>query len=87
MRRLLLPLVASGLMLGSAAPGAGAHVRSVRAGSPAHRAGLLPGDVVLTAAGRDVFDDEDLSAALELPGRKAIAVRRDGGINVLMMSA
>jgi S1-C subfamily serine protease len=86
MRRLLLPLVASGLMLGTAAPGAGAHIRSVRSGSPAHRAGLQPGDVVLSAAGRDVYDDDDLAAALEAPGRKAVAVRRDAAIKILMLA-
>jgi S1-C subfamily serine protease len=85
MRKLLVPLVAAGLVLGSAAPGAGARVRSVRAGSPADQAGLEPGDVVITAGGHDVRSDEDLRAALSTPGRQAVAVRRDGAIRVVMV--
>ncbi len=87
MRRLLLPLAAAGVLLATAAPGAGARVRSVRADSPAARAGIQPGDEILVAGGRDVRDEDDLAAALETPGRKAIAVRRDGGIKVLMLPA
>ena len=85
MRRILVPLAAAGLLLGSTVPGAGARVRSVRSGSPADRAGVRPGDEILVASGRDVRSTEDLLAALEHPGRKAIAVRRDGGIKVLML--
>lgn len=84
MRRVLVPLAAAGLFLASV-PGAGARVRSVRDGSPAARAGVQPGDEILVAGGRDIRDEQDLSAALEVPGRKAIAVRRDGGIQVLML--
>lgn len=90
MRRLVIPLAAAGLLLSTAAPGAGARVRSVRSDSPAERAGLQPGDEILVAGGRDVHDEHDLSAALEVGGRTgsmAIAVRRDGGIKVLMLGA
>lgn len=87
MRRVLLPLAAAGLLLGSTAPRAGARVRSVRADSPAARAGLQPGDEILVAGGRDVHDAEDVAAALRFPGRKPISVRRDGGIRVLMLPA
>ena len=87
MRRLLVPLAAAGLLLSTAAPGAGARVRSVRVGSPADRAGVRPGDEILVASGLDVRSTEDLSAALEHPGRKAIAVRRDGGVKILMLPA
>ncbi|HEX6988416.1 MAG TPA: PDZ domain-containing protein [Bacillota bacterium] len=43
---------------------AGAEVLSVRPGSPADRAGILPGDVVIAAGGRTVDLADDLSAAL-----------------------
>lgn len=84
MRRILVPLAAAGLLLTSA-PGAGARVRSVRSDSPAGRAGVQPGDEILVAGGRDVHDEDSLSEALAVPGRKAIAVRRDGGIKVFML--
>ena len=87
MRRFLVPLAAAGVILGAAAPGAGARVRSVRADSPAARAGIQPGDEILVAGGRDVHDEDDLAEALEHPGRKTIAVRRDGGIKILMLPA
>jgi S1-C subfamily serine protease len=86
MRRVLLPLAAAGLLLGSAAPGAGARVRSVRVGSPAHDAGLRAGDVVIAASGQDVRTDDDLAAALAEPGRKSVAVRRDATIQILMLN-
>jgi serine protease Do len=85
MRRILVPLAAAGLLLVPATAGAGARVRSVRADSPAARAGVQPGDEILVAGGRDVRDADDLSTALQAPGRKSIAVRRDGGIKVFML--
>ena len=84
-RKLLVPLVAAGFVLGAAPPGAGARVRSVRTGSPADRAGIQPGDVVITAGGRDVRSEADLHAALVPPGRHAVAVRRDAAIRILMV--
>jgi S1-C subfamily serine protease len=84
-RRVLLPLAAAGLLLGTAAPGAGARVRSVRTGSPAHAAGLRAGDVVIAAGGQDVRTGDDLAAALAQPGRKPIAVRRNAAIEILMV--
>ena len=89
MRRFLVPLAAAGVILGTAAPGVGARVRSVRADSPAARAGVQPGDEILVAGGRDVHSEDDLSDALAVGGRgksMAIAVRRDGGIKILMLS-
>ena len=83
MRRSLVPLAAAGVILGTAAPGVGARVRSVRADPPAARAGALPGDEILVAGGRDIHAEQDLCEALQLGGRgksMAIAVRRDGGI-------
>jgi len=47
----------------------GLLVERVEAGSPAQRAGLVPGDVVLRADGKDVGGIEDFSAVLE--GKKA----------------
>jgi S1-C subfamily serine protease len=83
--RKLLPLAAAGLILATSAPGAGARVRAVRAGSPAAKAGVQPGDVVITAAGRDVHSDADLHEALGSTGRHPVAVRRDAAVRVLMV--
>jgi S1-C subfamily serine protease len=47
----------------------GLLVERVEAGSPAEKAGLVPGDVVLRADGKDVGGIEDFSAVLE--GKKA----------------
>lgn len=85
MRRILVPLAAAGLLLGAAPPGAGARVRAVRAGSPAADAGLRPGDVVIAAGGHDVRSRSDLEEALSAEGRKAIAVRRDAAVRILMV--
>jgi len=63
------------------ARGQGLHVRSVWPGSPAARAGLAPGDVVVGLDGRPVESREDFDTALASvgPGRAlAIAYRRDG---------
>lgn len=84
-RRVLLPLAAAGVLLGSTAPGAGARVRAVRAGSPAHAAGLRGGDVVIAVGGQDVRSEADLHAALGESGRRAVAVRREGAIKILMV--
>jgi S1-C subfamily serine protease len=43
----------------------GLLVREVRAGGPAAGAGLLPGDLIVTAAGRPVASIDDLYAALD----------------------
>lgn len=83
-RKLLVPLVAAGFVLGAAPPGAGARVRSVRTGSPAERAGVQPGDVVIAAGGQDVRSEADLHSALQ-PGRHPVAVRRDAAIRILMV--
>ncbi|MEA2124683.1 MAG: hypothetical protein QOI80_1465 [Solirubrobacteraceae bacterium] len=85
MRKFLIPLAAAGLMLGTAPPGAGARVRAVREGSPAADAGVRAGDVVIAAGGHDVRTEADLEHALSEPGRKAVAVRRDAAIRILMV--
>jgi S1-C subfamily serine protease len=86
MRRILLPLAAAGLLLGAAPPGAGARVRSVRAGSPAAQAGLQAGDMVITAGGTDVRSDADLARVLSAAGRTTIAVRRNAAIRILFLT-
>ena len=63
------------------ARGQGLRVRSVWPGSPAARAGLAPGDVVVGLDGRPVESREDFDTALASvgPGRAlAVAYRRDG---------
>ncbi|HWC11916.1 MAG TPA: trypsin-like peptidase domain-containing protein, partial [Acidimicrobiales bacterium] len=58
----------SGALLGvstsAAGSGEGAVVREVVEGSPADRAGLVPGDVIVSAGGRAVSGPQDLSGAV-----------------------
>lgn len=63
------------------APGGGAHVGGVTSCSPAERAGLQPGDVVVELAGhpvRTAAELEDLVARLPVGQRLSIAFRREG---------
>jgi serine protease Do len=63
------------------AHGQGLRVRSVWPGSPAAKAGLAPGDVVVSLDGRPVENREDLDTALASvgPGRAlALTYRREG---------
>ena len=63
------------------ARGQGLRVRSVWPGSPAAKAGLAPGDVVVSMDGRPVESREDFDTALASvgPGQAlAVAYRRDG---------
>jgi putative serine protease PepD len=55
--------------------GAGAHVTSVKRGSPAANAGLKAGDVIETFAGRKIPSSDDLIAAVSArkPGDKVTA--------------
>jgi S1-C subfamily serine protease len=63
------------------APGGGAQVGGVTSCSPAERAGLKPGDVVVELAGypvRTAAELEDLVARLPIGQRLSIAFRREG---------
>jgi len=63
------------------APGGGAHVGGVTSCSPAERAGLKPGDVIVELAGhpvRTAAELEDLVARLPVGQRLSIAFRREG---------
>jgi serine protease Do len=63
------------------ARGQGVRVRSVWPGSPAAKAGLAPGDVIVSADGRSVEGREDFDTAIASagPGKTlAIAFRREG---------
>ena len=73
--------VSLGQPLRSGARGQGLRVRSVYPNSPAARAGLLPGDVVIAIDGRPVEGRDDFDTALASAGTgRALAVsfRRDG---------
>jgi putative serine protease PepD len=66
----------------AAGQGDGAQIAEVTPGSPAERAGLRAGDVIVRVAGRQVAEPDDVMAAIEgrAPGdRVDIEVRRDGG--------
>jgi serine protease Do len=63
------------------ARGQGLRVRSVWPGSPAAKAGLAPGDVVVSVEGRPIESREDFDTALASvgPGKTlALVYRRDG---------
>jgi regulator of sigma E protease len=63
-----------------AGPQLAPQISSVGAGSPAERAGLKPGDVVLTVAGQPVYTPEDLVEAIRTrPGQAfPMTIERDG---------
>ncbi|HLU44385.1 MAG TPA: trypsin-like peptidase domain-containing protein [Natronosporangium sp.] len=63
------------------ARGGGALIQDVTAGSPAARAGLRPGDVVLEAGGAEINDSDDLVNAVQRAGvgaRLPLQVDRGG---------
>lgn len=62
---------------------AGAYVGQVRSGSPAARAGLLQGDVIIEVGGRPVRDADQLGAVvagLPVPGRTSVKWVRAGQV-------
>jgi S1-C subfamily serine protease len=64
----------------------GARVERVEPDSPAARAGLRVGDVVVSAGGREVREPEDLTSALDgrSPGEELeLQVQRGGGTEQL----
>ncbi len=64
----------------------GALVNSVQAGSPAERAGIRAGDVVVAFEGREIGDPRDLARVVADagPGRKAeVTIVRDGRTQVV----
>ncbi|MEO8587239.1 MAG: trypsin-like peptidase domain-containing protein, partial [Acidobacteriota bacterium] len=68
-------------LLRPGAHGGGLRVRSVYPGSPAARAGLVPGDVVVAIDGRAVEGRDDFDTALASAGTGralALSFRRDG---------
>jgi serine protease Do len=70
--------------------GLGLKVRSVWPGSPAAKAGLAPGDVVVSLDGRTVESREDFETVLasQKPGKPvAVGVRRDGSEHVVRVTA
>ena len=57
-------------------------MQEVTAGGPAQRAGLRPGDVVLSVDGRTVSEPDDITGALDgkQPGDSVtVEVERNGG--------
>ncbi|MBI1799503.1 MAG: PDZ domain-containing protein [Candidatus Eisenbacteria bacterium] len=63
----------------SAPDGKGALILEVEKDSPASRAGLRPGDVIVRIGERDVYDSEDVAKAIRsAEGRVALTVLRKG---------
>jgi len=70
------------------ATAAGAIVRQVERDSPAERAGIKPGDVILECAGKPVRSPDDLSALVSstMPGtRMPVVLSRDGVRQTVMV--
>jgi serine protease Do len=75
------PAMAKALKLAPTAHASGALVASVEPNSPAAKAGLQPGDVILAVDGRKVDSPRDLAVdmAAERPGSEArLEIMRDG---------
>lgn len=69
-----------GVTLDTGFPGPGALIDTVTAGGPAERAGLRPGDVILSLSGRSVSDADELVVAIRdrLPGEEVLVEARRG---------
>ncbi len=79
-----------GLRVANAKDGPGALVGSVRPGSPAERAGVLPGDVVVEMSGKPVQSADDLEAlARQRPKDRptSMTVLRQGERKTLILPA
>ena len=79
-----------GLRVKDADDGSGAHVGSVRSGSPAARAGVQPGDIVEELSGSLVRNAADLEriASQRPPGQPtSITMRRGGERRTLILPA
>ncbi len=75
-----------GALLGPSATGTGLDVLAVYRDTPAARAGLLPGDVLLSVNGESAASGQALShwiAAAEPNSRLSIRIRRNGAVRVL----
>jgi pimeloyl-ACP methyl ester carboxylesterase len=74
---------------GPPVPGGGVRIQSVRAGSPAERAGLGPGDVVVVVVGRPVSEPGDVAHATRGATGDAVSmvVARDGVTREVHISA
>jgi putative serine protease PepD len=70
-----------GVAVGDAPNGSGAAISQVTAGAPAAKAGIKAGDVVVSAAGKNVTSSDDLRNAIDAkaPGDKlTLTYQRDG---------
>lgn len=75
-----------GALLGPSATGAGLDVLAVYRDTPADRAGLLPGDVLLSVNGEAAASGQAISqwiAATEPNSRLSLRVRRNGAVRIL----
>ncbi len=71
----------SGMPASEAAPSGGVRVEDVVPGSPAHRAGLRPGDLILAVNGSPIYDFDGLVlevGKLPVESRVHLEVLRDG---------
>ncbi len=76
-----LPRAWLGLLMGRTVRGNGAPVLAIEEGAPSQRAGLKPGDVVVSISGRAIAGPDDVSDMLEhaTPGTAVnLCTQRDG---------
>ena len=94
-RRVASDLIANGevqhayLGVSMAETADGVRLAEVRSGTPADRAGLRVGDIVVRADGKTIGDATDLRGAVAArkPGAKlTLEVRRDGGTNTVTVT-
>ena len=75
-----------GALLGPSATGTGLDVLAVYRDTPAYRAGLLPGDVLLSVNGEPAVSGQAIGhwiASAEPNSRLSIRIRRNGAVRVL----
>lgn len=66
-------------------PMATTNIGKVKEGSPAQRAGLLPGDTIVAVNGQTVNSWGDLRSLIDQPGRKRLLIHRGPGVGEIIV--